>query len=238
MTTPTTTGPACAPDATYDLTRSGTTATAAIERARAHRLDDAAALRAVIPEPNAAIVGKVRDHLDHHFRAFIDHSPFYLVATANGAGRCDVSPRGDPIGSVRFLDDRTLVLPDRPGNRLADSLTNIVENPRIGLLFLIPGHEDTLRVNGRAWITVDPELLDQLRAEDKVPSLAIVVEVEEAFLHCQKAFRRSRLWKPGSWPDRSGVSSMGTVWKDHQGLTDVTAEAIDLDLEEAYRFLY
>ena len=210
----------------------------AIERARMHRVHDLAGLRQVIPEPTAAIVSKVRDHLDHHFRGFIDHSPFYLIATSSASGTCDVSPRGDAAGSVRFLDDRTLVLPNRPGNRLADSLRNLVENPHIGLLFLIPGHEDTLRVNGSAWITNDPELLAQRAAEDRVPSLAIVVEVEEAFLHCQKAFRRSTLWDPQTWPDKSGVSSMGTVWKDHQKLTDVTAEAIDLDLEEAYRFLY
>ena len=209
-----------------------------LDRARQHHVADAAALRAIIPEPNAAIVGKVRDHIDFHFRGFIDHSPFYLVATSSAEGRCDVSPRGDTAGAVRFLDERTLVLPNRPGNRLADSLTNIIQNPRIGVLFMIPGHEDTLRVNGRAWITDDPDLLGQMAAEDRVPSLAIVVEVEEAFLHCQKAFRRSTLWKPESWPDRSAVSSMGTVWKDHQKLTDVTAEEIDRDLEEAYRFLW
>ncbi len=213
-------------------------APSAVERARMHRVRDLAGLREVIPEPNAAIVGKVRDHLDHHFRGFIDHSPFYLIATSSASGTCDVSPRGDAAGLVRFLDDRTLVLPNRPGNRLADSLRNLTENPHLGLIFLIPGHDDTLRVNGTAWITTDPDLLAQLAAEGKVPSLAIVVEVEEAFLHCQKAFRRSNLWKPETWPDRSGVSSMGTVWKDHQKLTDVTAEAIDLDLEEAYRFLY
>lgn len=210
----------------------------AAERARNYRVHDLAGLREIIPEPSAAIVNKVRDHLDHHFRGFIDHSPFYLIATSSASGTCDVSPRGDAAGSVRFLDDRTLVLPNRPGNRLVDSLRNLVENPHLGLIFLIPGHEDTLRVNGTAWITTDPELLAQLTAEDKVPSLAIVVEVEEAFLHCQKAFRRSNLWKPETWPDRSAVSSMGTVWKDHQQLTDVTAEAIDEDLEEAYRFLY
>jgi PPOX class probable FMN-dependent enzyme len=209
-----------------------------IDRARTRRVDSLAGLRAIIPEPNAAVACKVRDHLDHHFRGFIDHSPFYMIATSSAEGRCDVSPRGDAPGAVRFLDERTMVLPNRPGNRLADSLTNIIENPRIGVLFIIPGHEDTLRVNGKAWITDDPELLEQLKAEDKLPSLAIVVEVEEAFLHCQKAFRRSTLWKPETWPDKSAVSSMGTVWKDHQKLTDVSAEAIDLDLEEAYKFLW
>ena len=209
-----------------------------IDRARQHRIHDADALRAVISTPRPAVVGKVRDHLDHHFQGFIAHSPFYLIATSSANGTCDVSPRGDGPGAVRLLDERTLVLPDRPGNRLADSLTNILQNPQVGLLFLIPGHADTLRVNGTAFITSDPALLDQLRAEDKVPSLAVVVSVQEAFLHCQKAFRRSHLWEPDLWPDRSGVSTMGAVWKDHQGLADVSADEIDRDLEQAYQVLY
>ena len=146
--------------------------------------------------------------LDHHCRAFISRSPFLLVGTANGTGVCDVSPKGDPAGFVQVLDDNTLVIPDRPGNRRADTLVNILENPQVGLLFLIPGVEDTLRVNGRAHIVQDEELLERTAVKGRKPLLVIVVDVQEAFLHCAKAFKRSLLWgsRLPDRPQRVGVA--------------------------------
>ncbi|PYM94217.1 MAG: phosphohydrolase, partial [Candidatus Rokuibacteriota bacterium] len=137
--------------------------------------------------------------------------PFLLLATASASGRCDVSPKGDAPGFVHVLDERRLVIPDRPGNKRLDGMRNILENPHVGLIFLIPGREETLRVNGRAWIVRDEEILAKLSARDKLPQLAIAVETEEVFFHCPKAFRRSKLWEPASWPDRDALPTMACV---------------------------
>src|SRR3954454_2838081 len=143
-------------------------------------------LRALVGEPRELVIKKQLPALDRHCRAFIALSPFLLVGTANDAGKWDVSPRGDAPGFVLALDDRTLAIPDRPGNRRIDSLRNIVQHGGIGLLFMVPGVEETLRVNGRACIVRDADLLARLESRGKVPTLAIVVTVEEAFLHCAK----------------------------------------------------
>ena len=158
-------------------------------------------LRAIFGEPNERAVLKCRSSLDEHSRAFIAASPFVLLATSDGAGRCDVSPKGDAPGFVRVLDDTHLAIPDRPGNNRTDGLTNILENPHIGMIFLVPGRGDTLRVNGRASIIRDGEVLTRLAAHGKTPKVAIGVEVEEAYLHCPKAFLRSSLWDPSTWAD-------------------------------------
>ena len=148
-------------------------------------------LREIVGVPVARSVQKERSTLDRHCRAFIARSSFLLIATAGADGRCDISPKGDAPGFVLVLDDRRLVIPDRPGNKRLDGMKNLLANPHVGLIFLVPGREETLRVNGRAWITRDPELLERSAVQGRTPSLAIGVEVEQCFLHCAKAFRRS-----------------------------------------------
>ena len=171
-------------------------------------------LRALFGSPSERAVQKDRGRLDVHTRAFIARSPFVLMATAGASGRCDVSPKGDAPGFVTVLDDRHLVVPDRPGNNRIDGFTNIVENPHVGLIFLIPGREDTLRVNGRAFIVRDEEILVRLEAQGKRPKVAIGVEIEECFLHCAKAFKRSGLWERERWPDVAGLPSMARMLWD------------------------
>jgi uncharacterized protein len=168
-------------------------------------------LRAVIGEPSALVAGKIADRLNHLTRQFVERSPFVCVATASPDGGLDVSPRGDPAGFVRILDDRTLLLPERPGNKLADTLTNVLEDPRIALLFLVPGVGDSFRVNGRARLTDDAELLAASEVDGKTPKLGILVEVEEAYTQCSKALIRSDLWNPEKHADRSELPSSGEI---------------------------
>jgi PPOX class probable FMN-dependent enzyme len=173
---------------------------------------DEAQLREVLGgEPAKLIREKIADRLNPLTRHFVERSPFVVVASGRPDGGLDVSPRGDPPGFVRILDERTLLLPDRPGNKLADTLTNLLEDDRIALLFLIPGVNDTFRVNGRARIVDDPELLAGSEVEGKVPQLGILVEVEEAYTQCPKAFLRSDLWNPERHIDRSELPSQGEI---------------------------
>ena len=171
-------------------------------------------LRAIFGAPMERALLKERASLDGHCRAFIASAPFVLLATSGATGRCDVSPKGDAPGFVRVLDDHYLVIPDRPGNNRIDGLTNIVENPHVGMIFLIPGREDTLRVNGRAAIVRDAPILERLAVQGKRPKVAIGVEVEECFLHCAKAFKRSGLWERERWPDVSALPSMARMLWD------------------------
>src|SRR5213594_2046599 len=152
-------------------------------------------LRDLLGSPSQRAIKKDVAVLDEHCRAFIARSPFLLLATSSATGRCDVSPKGDAPGFVLVLDDTHLVVPDRPGNRRLDGMGNLLANPRVGLLFLIPGKAETLRINGRAWIVRDEDLLERLAHEGRRPQLAIGVEVEECFMHCAKAFKRSKLWQ-------------------------------------------
>src|SRR5262249_16844362 len=154
-------------------------------------IDDEAQLRALIGDPKPIVCAKVSNRLNALTRQFIEKSPFVCLATADGEGRCDVSPRGDPSGFVRILDDVTLLLPERPGNRIADTLTNIMKNPRVGMLFVIPGVGDTFRVNGKATLTTDADLLAPCEVEGKLPRLGILIDIEEAYTQCSKAFIRS-----------------------------------------------
>jgi PPOX class probable FMN-dependent enzyme len=173
---------------------------------------DEARLREVLGgEPAKLIREKIADRLNPLTRQFVERSPFVVVASGRPDGGLDVSPRGDPAGFVRILDDRTLLLPDRPGNKLADTLTNLLEDDRIALLFLIPGVNDTFRVNGRARIVDDPELLAASEVEGKVPQLGILVAVEEAYTQCPKALLRSDLWNPERHIDRSELPSQGEI---------------------------
>jgi len=192
------------------------------------------ALREIHGQPIEIAQQKIIDHLDGHCRAFISRSPFCLVATYDEEGRCDVSPRGGPAGFVEVLDDRHLVFADARGNRLADTLTNVVETGRAGLLFLIPGLDETLRVNGQACVTRDPAILERHEIQEgRPPRLAIGVEVEEAYLHCAKAFIRSELWKPESWKDLDGLARPAQIWKDHAAMS-TPVEEIEEFLEDDY----
>jgi uncharacterized protein len=172
---------------------------------------DETQLRDLLGEPTELVKRKIADRLNALTRQFVERSPFVVVATGRPDGGLDVSPRGDPAGFVRILDERTLLLPDRPGNKLADTLTNLLEDDRIALLFLIPGVNDTFRVNGRARIVDDPELLAASEVEGKVPRLGLLVEVEEAYTQCPKAFLRSDLWNPERHIDRSELPSQGEI---------------------------
>lgn len=178
--------------------------------------------------PIEAVLNKIVDRLDGHCRDFVARSPFVLVATADEAGNCDVSPKGGAPGFVKVLDEKRLAIPDAPGNRLVYSLRNVVSTGRAGLLFLIPGLEETLRVNGCAWLTRDPSLLERLAGEGKAPKVAIGVEVDEAFLHCGKAFKRSALWRPDEWPAREGQATPARIWRDHMALELTVDDVQDL----------
>jgi uncharacterized protein len=165
-------------------------------------------LRSVIGTPTPLVIQKELKELDSHAREFIERSPFLIVATSGADGRMDASPKGDPAGFVRVLDQRTLAIPDRPGNRRADTFTNLIANDRIGLIFLIPGKQETLRVSGRAIIVKDIAIREQLKVKEKVPELAIIVAVEQMYFHCAKCMIRSGLWAPESWPAASGLASL------------------------------
>ncbi len=200
-----------------------------------HLVTTEAELRELLGHPSEMVVQKTISQLDQHCRNFMAQSPFMLLATANAAGECDVSPRGDAPGFVLILDEKRLVIPERPGNRKLDSLTNIVSNPRVGLLFLMPGMGETLRINGRAYITRDPSLLERMEARGKRPLLGIGVYVEECFLHCAKALKRSQLWQTQSWPASTDLPSAAQIFHDHANLPETTVEQVEKSLEESYR---
>lgn len=171
-------------------------------------------LRDIIGTPKSRSVLKEQRTLDAHTRAFIARSPFLLMATAGADGACDVSPKGDAPGFVLVLDDTRLVIPDRPGNKRLDGMLNLLVNPHVGVIFLVPGRDETLRVNGRACVTRDPGLLARMAVEGKTPLVGIGVEVEQCFVHCPKAFRRSSLWAPERWPAAEALPSMARVLYD------------------------
>lgn len=169
---------------------------------------DEQALRGLFEPTHALALQKCQDRLGEHAQEFIKRSPFLCIGTQNLEGKADVSPRGDPPGFVKVLDAHTLAIPDRPGNNRLDTLSNIIVNPIVGLLFIVPGFDDTLRVNGRATLSNDPELLKLMSVADRIPKLAIVVKVDEVFMHCAKAFRRSHLWDPAHLQVRSEMPSL------------------------------
>jgi PPOX class probable FMN-dependent enzyme len=171
---------------------------------------DAEALRALVGEPTARVADKVRTRLDEVDRQWLDASPFCLIATADADGRCDVSPKGDPPGATLVLDDTTIVIADRPGNRRVDGFHNLLANPQVGLIFLVPGRGDTLRINGRARLAREAPFFDRLTVKGHRPQLALVVDVDEVFFHCSKAFLRSKLWQPQSW-DHAGLPSRARI---------------------------
>ncbi len=199
---------------------------------------DEQALRDLFQPTHTLAALKCMDSLDRHARAFIERSPFLCLGTQNSDGRADVSPRGDPSGFVKILDQHTLAIPDRPGNNRLDSLANIIANPSVGLLFLIPGFDETLRVNGQASLVTDPHILESMSVNDRMPRLAIVVRVSEVFLHCAKAFRRSHLWDPVHFRKRGEMPSLMNILLDQTTgapTDDADMRRRDDDLEEDYR---
>jgi uncharacterized protein len=192
-------------------------------------------LRSIIGYPSELAKRKVISYIDHHCRDFISRSPFVVISTADSSGFCDASPRGDMPGFVHVLDEKRLVIPERPGNRRIDSLRNILSNPRIGLLFFIPGLGETLRVNGKAFLVKDEDLLERMVVQEKKPLLGIGVEVEECFIHCAKAFKRSRLWEVESWEPNETLPSAAKIYADHAKLPDMTEEDIAKRLQEGYK---
>lgn len=188
-------------------------------------------LREVVPAPRVqAVWDKTIAVIDEHCAAFIARSPFVMIASCDRDGRMDISPKGDPPGFVHVLDEKTLAIPDRPGNGRLDTFRNLVTNPRVGLYFLVPGKQETLRVSGSAQVVRDQWLLDDLACKGKPASLALVVHVEEAFFHCAKCVVRSHLWHQSEWPDLAGLAPMGKVMVD-QAKLDLPAELVERSLE-------
>jgi uncharacterized protein len=192
-------------------------------------------LREIIGTPIPRVLQKDRPFVDAHCRAFIERSPFLLMATSDRNGRCDVSPKGDAPGFVLVLNERRIVIPDRPGNKRLDGMTNLIANPHVGLIFLLPGRNETLRINGRATITRDSALLRRFEVQGKTPLLAIVVDVEQCYLHCGKAFLRSQLWAHEQWPARDALPSMACILFDQLKPEGITREQLEHDIEEGYR---
>ncbi len=197
-------------------------------------IDTEESLREVYRPPAAQAGQKVLDHLDIHCRNFIALSPFYVISSSRADGRADASPRGDPPGSLAHIpDDKTLVLPDRPGNRQVDTLMNLVERPYVGLVFFVPGLTETLRINGSAEISTSRDLMEPLAIKGKLPISVLKVTVEEAFLHCAKALIRARLWELEAQVERSTFPTYGKVLADQ--IAEADAARIDAGEEESAR---
>src|SRR5690606_10145529 len=192
-------------------------------------------LRSIIGMPSEMVKRKVISYLDHNCIEFISASPFLVISTSDEFGFCDASPRGDHAGFVQVLNEKYILIPERPGNKRMDSMRNILVNPRIGLLFMIPGLGETLRVNGKATLVKDDELLEKMSVKGKKPLLGIGVEVEECFIHCAKAFIRSGLWEPSCWPETASLPSPAKILLEHTRLPDTTTESMQERLSESYK---
>jgi len=180
-------------------------------------------------EAGEMVTNKVIDHIDDICRRFIAAAPFVMVASKGPDGHTDLSPKGDPAGFVKVLDDKTLAIPDRLGNRRHDTFENILSgNNEVGLFFIIPGNGDTLRVSGTAQIVRDSALQDELAINGKEPQFILAVNVEEAFMHCPKCMVRARMWKPESWPDRSDVPTLAQAMVAHGKLSESVTEMQDI----------
>lgn len=202
---------------------------------RALGLDD---IRATLGEPTDAAIIKISDHLDDNCLAFLAHSPFCCLSTSDADGNCDCSPRGDYPGFVRAIDERTVVIPDRLGNKIADSMRNIVDNGHAGLLCFVPGMSETLRINGRAFVTDDPSLLAMLEQDHAVPDLAIVLRIDQAYLHCGRALLRAGLWDESMQDLATQVPTSGQIWASMSGWDSSVGDVIDDAMTGAYRALY
>lgn len=194
---------------------------------------DAEALRELYRQPHELVLRKQIDHIDDAARAFVEASPFVVVAT-NGPAGADASPRGGAAGFVAVVDEGRLAMGDLAGNNRLDTYTNLLTHPQVGLLFLVPGVDETLRVNGRATLTTDPMVLDAVAVDGRRPPLAIGIDVEECFIHCAKAFRRSALWDQTTWSAPEDRPSAARALRDHIGL-EASSEVIAADLEAGYQ---
>ncbi len=196
-------------------------------------------IREVIAEQFASQQGKIVDHIDRFIRVWIERSPFLTMATVNAAGQIDVSPKGDPAGFVKVLDEHTLAIPDRPGNHRFDSFLNILETGRIGLMFMVPNRREVVRVNGSARVVRDPDLRARMAIKDRIPDFAIVVRVEEAFYHCGKSVLRSGLWEPDKAVSTDGLPTYAEAVHEQARISDRTAEELhDLFMRNEANRLY
>jgi len=199
------------------------------------KIQSADELSALMGAPSQLSLRKERTALDEHMRRFIAHSPFAIISTHSADGRCDASPRGDAPGFVTVVDEQMLLIPDRFGNRRVDSYRNIVETGRIGLLFLVPGFGETLRVNGRAALVTDEDWLTPMTVQGKRPLVAVAVAVEECFLQCAKAIIRSKLWEPQERPDLESLPCAAEMLRDHARIPELDVAGMQTLLDEAYR---
>ena len=190
-------------------------------------------LRTIYRKPGGGAVAKEHASLNQHDRAYIAHAPLVVISTADTDGRCDGSPKGGPPGFVTVLDDGRVAIPDLSGNNRLDSMQNLIDNPRVALLFLVPGLDETLRVNGVARLTTDPDVLAACAVGTAVPKVAIAVEPDEVYIHCGKALRRSSLWSPDEWPDTSDMATIAEMLRDEVAPT-MEVEAIEQALEDDY----
>jgi len=193
-------------------------------------------IRELIGYPSELVKHKVIDHLDAHCKEFISLSPLLFISSSDDRGFCDVSPRGDMPGFVLVLDDRRIIIPERPGNRRIDTLRNIIKNPRVGLIFVIPGLEETLRVNGRAQIIKDPKLLNLMHVKGKNPLLGTVVTIEECYVHCAKAFKRSQLWDQSTWLDNKRLPNIARMLTLHASEMQLSEDDVRKALQDSYTY--
>lgn len=199
-----------------------------------HVITTAEELRAILGHPNPMIARKGQPRIDAFARQMIERSPFCVIASRNASGDMDISPKGDPAGFALVLDENTVAIPDRPGNRIADTLTNIIESPEVAVIFLVPGTGHTLRVNGWARIVRDLDIRERLAHEGKVPELAIAIAVETAFFHCAKCMIRSGLWNPERWPEVDDLPTLGTVLKTQLDW-GIALKTLDRRIDQSYR---
>lgn len=194
-------------------------------------------LVSVVGEPRQLIAEKVTPYVTPLIREFILQSPYFMLATAAENGTCDCTPRGDPAGAVLFLDDRTLIFADRKGNRRVDSMRNILTNPHVGMLFLVPGTDEIVRVNGTATISRDPELCEQLAISGRPAELVVIVGIEEVFTHCARSILRSKIWQPESWPDTDTIPTLQAMLAEQKDM-DPPDESVGKRNEEYRQVLY
>jgi len=201
-------------------------------------VSSAAEVKEILGPDFPSQVSKVIDHIDVHCQTWIERSPFVVISSANSSGAMDLSPKGDPPGFVKVLDNKTLAVPDRLGNHRGDTFMNVLENPRVGLMFVVPKRSEVVRISGTAQIVMDPELLDDMAVNGKLPDLALLVRVEEAMFHCGKSMVRSRMWKPEHWGSIDGLSSYAQALKDHGGMPDPIEDLEEMVVRNETQRLY
>ena len=201
-------------------------------------VQSAVELRALMGEVYPTGVNKVIEHIDGHCRTWIERTPFIVISSASASGAMDVSPKGDPAGFVKVLDEKTLAIPDRLGNNRGDTFKNVLENPKVGIMFVIPKRTEVLRVGGSAQVVTDEELLVDMEVNGKIPNLALLVRVEEAMFHCGKSMVRSRLWKPAHWASIAGLPTYAQVLKAHGNVPNEIDELEELVASNETDFLY